>query len=102
MSDPKIQPVQRPLVRPSGREVWTDEFDPNGETLPEAVIQMRRARRAYQQPPEPPLELPTLDLSQPRPPAPQRMTPKRGIDAGPGEDFQKTAALVQLLRSQLS
>jgi hypothetical protein len=54
---------QRAVIQPEGKTVWTDEFDPAGEYLPESVIQVRRARRAYEQAP---VEAPSnlgLDLS---------------------------------------
>jgi hypothetical protein len=55
--------TQEPLVLPEGKMVWTDEFDPAGENLPESVIRVRRARRAFQAAkPEVPLG---LDLSKP-------------------------------------
>lgn len=91
-----------PIIQPEGKTVWTDEFDPAGEYLPESVIRVRRARRAYKAAPvDPPLG---LDLGAP---ADQPSTQQR-LERPPGnpklfatpEGFD-TMALVQALRKPL-
>jgi hypothetical protein len=80
------------------RVVWTDEFNPAGEELPEAVIQMRRLQRPPpQRPPGPPLG---LDLANPPPMSPpdQWSPPPHREDSWPQDEDMIRTALFQLLQ----